>query len=303
MLNAISPVTSIRSYPVRSVLPTVQPKKPSTISFGGVERGFKYFWELTKIEQEKVMQQLAKKYRVRPKVLTDFDTANVLEERLKRTLVKGELNVSSLSKIEKDKILDQFYDEMAVALQDKKFAIITGLPGSGKSSIVKELGFEKKYFTPDADKIKIKLPGFDKYGSDYVHKASTKLTNELIDDALNNGYNTVVQTTGWYEYITDLAKKAKENNYSTQAIHIFIDRIKSMQRAVERFEKGEFVDGKLIRRLVDPLWIKDKDKTGYVDGVPKLFKQLLKEGKIEKLRLYDNNGEFPPKLIEELLEV
>ena len=149
--------------------------------------------------------------------------------------------------------------------------VIYGRAGSGKTTAC----LSKVRVVPDADKIKVVIPEFEKYGGDYVHKASLALNEELINDALEGGYNTVVQTTGWHNHVMETLEKAKDNNYFTQAIHVLLEKAKSMERAVKRFEDGELTDdGKIVHRLVDPDYI--KKELDYVDGLPDKFKEWLK---------------------------
>lgn len=224
--------------------------------------------------------------------LTVVDTEAVIVARNKAATA-GKLRYDSLSVQEKIAALSPFTEKMKTTPKEKKLVIVTGRGGSGKSTIILEQGIDKNHLLLDADEIKPLLPGYSERGAGYVHEVSTKLNEKLLAEALQQGTNVVLPTTGWADFVESTIKEAHRLGYDITLIHSDIKAQTSMQRAVARFEQGEVQSsGQKIRRYIEPANV----ETGtYVDEVLSKFKShpLIKE-----VIVYDNNGMFPPKLVE-----
>lgn len=268
-------------------------KQVSKLSFSGSQAIFnKFYRDLTGQEAKKVLDSIYKQYGMKVKFLTEFDTGNILIERCKKALANlMELDLDDVPKKILGEIRAPFYEQMTKAWREGKLRFITGLPGSGKSTIVKS-DFSKGYFTPDSDAIKKLLPGFEKYGSDYVHRASSKLNEELIKEAYKDKYNVVWQTLGRLNSLEKKVIDATVAGYDIGVIHSNVDIKTSMERVARRFQ----ADG----QFVDPFQI--SKEMGEIANLPAELKKWVANGIIESLKIYDNNGAPPPKLVEELLK-
>jgi len=131
-----------------------------------------------------------------------------------------------------------------------------------------------------------------------VHKVSSEWNQELLAKAFEGRHNIVLPTLGREKYLEKTITKSKNLGYRASVIHSNVSLDNSMKRSVIRFEKGENLNGKFVHRLVDPKLI--KDDMGFVDSLPDTLKKWVKEGFIDNLKIFDNNGKKPPKLIEEL---
>lgn len=131
---------------------------------------------------------------------------------------------------------------------EKKMIIIDGLPGAGKTTIIKKiLGNDpNKYYTPDADDIKGMFKEVYKNGEGaaLVHKASsTILRNEILPKVFNQGKNIIFQTAGESVKIHKIIQEAKNKGYTIDYIHIATPINLSIERSISRFEHtGRFID-------------------------------------------------------------
>ena len=131
---------------------------------------------------------------------------------------------------------------------EKKMIIIDGLPGAGKTTIIKKiLGNDpNKYYTPDADDIKGMFKEVYKNGEGaaLVHKASsTILRNEILPKVFDQGKNIIFQTAGESVKIHKIIQEAKNKGYAIGYIHIATPINLSIERSISRFEyTGRFID-------------------------------------------------------------
>lgn len=297
LINIQKQESSIKNQKADSA-ETVQPKQTEAKKDEPKEV---YFDSLSPAEQKIVLENNIKtddKFGINAilkRKITDFDTDMVLEARY-QDVKNGQLKPEDLPMEKRIEITDKFLEKMEEIPKEKSFVIVTGRGGSGKSTIIRELGLDKNHMLMDSDEVKPLVPGFKEYGANYVHKVSVDINNALFEDALEQGTNIVFPTTGWHDYVEELINKAHEAGYNVQLIHSNIDSEKSMERAIKRFTDGEMLpDGTTMHRFVDPAYIQNGT---YVDTVVDKFKdhQFIDRD----ILVFDNNGTYPPKLTEKI---
>ncbi len=189
-------------------------------------------------------------------MVTEFDTKDIILARLK-SLVAGNLKISS-SKLGKDsttlEILKRFSQEISSAGKNRQLVIVTGRAASGKSTYIKKIGYEQKQFLiADADVTKEQLPGYEEFGSSFVHTLSASLNRAKLSAALDNGCDIIYPTTG-LRTIIEIIEKAKGLGYkSIKVVHFDTPIDVCAQRAVNRFKD--------YGRFVDPYYIKMQEQT------------------------------------------
>jgi len=127
--------------------------------------------------------------------------------------------------------------------------IIIGLPASGKSTISNLVADKYGAFILDSDYAKRKLPEFDAlpFGATLVHEESDKIIfgenspakfKSLFDYCIEEGSNIVLPKIGSNtDGLATLIELLKKNGYAVHLTLVELDRIKSTQRALIRFEK------------------------------------------------------------------
>ena len=167
---------------------------------------------------------------------------------------------------------------------EHKLYIITGRIGGGKSTFVKENQLQKLFYTPDADEIKLLLPGYNQFGSSYVHKASCTINSANISEALKQGINTVIQTATTINNLDDIIDEALDYNYKDITM-IHIDTAEDI--ALKRAE----IRGKLTGRDINPKIITERK---YIDDIVPTFTNPNRG--LSHLIVYNNNGASPLKV-------
>lgn len=160
----------------------------------------------------------------------------------------GVANTSELSTPERDamrrEIIDDLYGKGAAAKERKVF-LITGPPGSGKSTLVKNRGYiDQGAIEIDSDMAKEQLPEFNAgRGANLVHEESAKIADAVLEKAMANGDNIVHPIVG--KSPESLRKKIKEftdRGYTVQVDNLFLEPERSMESVVSRFHRnGRFV--------------------------------------------------------------
>lgn len=216
--------------------------------------------------------------------LTKYDTPEIIESRFINTTQGGSLKSKDIS-IETLQQIDEIEQAKMVGIpRDRVLYLITGRAGGGKSTIAHKLGLDTTCYMPDADDIKPFLPGYKEKGAGFVHEASVLINNENIKEAFSQGLNTVVQTTGWEDYMDEIIAEARKNGYTDiRLIHTNVTADNSIQRAASR--------AAATGRTVDPA---DIESRTYIDEVVDKFTNPEKG--IKEIIVYDNNGSAPTEV-------
>lgn len=176
--------------------------------------------------------------------LTRIDTQEVLDIR------KNNKNASAVEKTDDlylknhDMVLSHEFELLKKVPQDKKMLIITGLSGSGKSTYLNSINFDE-YYVADIDDVKKLFPEYETRKKDNtLHNVSRSIMQEeIIPEAIKQGRNIAIPTTGLSEYVVRLATPAKKNGYQVKLVHINVDKETAMQRVMDRYQReGRFID-------------------------------------------------------------
>lgn len=175
-----------------------------------------------------------------------------------------QLSAEQIAKLSAD-MYKSFSEQVPGGLkQGKQMHIVLGPPGSGKSSAVaNQLARTDGALVPDADMVKPKIPGYtaDLDGKPYVglgnqavHPASTQVVQQVLERAIANGDNLVLQTVGRTpEQIAQLVMKARAAGYDVHLHDVMIDPKVSAQRTFDRSEQAPDEHG--IRQVIPPAYV------------------------------------------------
>ncbi len=130
-----------------------------------------------------------------------------------------------------------------------KFVIVTGLPGSGKSSSL-AVHLEKflKAYVADSDIIKEKLPDYNGKMAPVFHQESKQMNLVLLEALEKEGFNIVLPIVGGVEsQVRQYAENAKKHGYSIELYYNETDRITAAKRTILRtINEGRFVPLQLV---------------------------------------------------------
>lgn len=133
--------------------------------------------------------------------------------------------------------------------QSKKTAfIVTGLPASGKSTIINTLSDNIGAFVIDSDYAKRKLPEFDcDDGANLVHDESQLITMgmpstpyehepNLMDYCISKGFNMIIPKIGYtHKGVEKLRDYLNKLGYEVHLTLVSLERQKSTRRALFRY--------------------------------------------------------------------
>lgn len=124
-----------------------------------------------------------------------------------------------------------------LAAIERKAIIVIGLPASGKSTIAAKISDYYKAVLVDSDFAKRKIPEFYRTnGASLVHKESKQITDEIIGEMIKYGVNMVLPIIGSdYDDVVSTIKNLRKHHYAVSVVLVELDRVKSTQRALNRF--------------------------------------------------------------------
>ena len=164
---------------------------------------------------------------------------------------------------------------------------VGGTTGAGKSTIIKD----KKIRLPDSteaahidpDDIKTGLRGWDPKHPGNVHHESRRVTDRVMDDAMNSGMDVVVQGTGKR---TEHLRDAKARGYKTSGHFVWIPDREADRRIVQRTaEGGPNIPTYFGSQIAGEL------RNG--DGRFRGLSHDIAEGLYDEFYLWDNTGREP----------
>jgi len=118
--------------------------------------------------------------------------------------------------------------------------IMLGLPGSGKSTYIKEEVDLEKYSLVSADEIRLNHPKYDKNDPEAIHEECVKLAEQEVYRLMGNRLNLIMDGGGINNnYTARIVLKLKENNYKVSIIYINTPVDICLQRNKERIANNE----------------------------------------------------------------
>lgn len=165
------------------------------------------------------------------------------------------------------------------------FILMGGLPGSGKSSIVKEMALDN-YVRIDSDAIKMALPEYAGWNAALLQLEADDVIGKLMVRAASERRNVLLDgTMKTYEKANRLTDVMANLGYKIGVVFSDVAPEEAIQRAITRYQKAG--------RFVDPLAIAAHDHQNIAS-----YHRLKNE--VDFARLYDNNERgAAPKLKED----
>lgn len=141
-------------------------------------------------------------------------------------------------------VIDDLYGNGA-SKKERKVFLITGPPGSGKSTLVKNRGYiDDGAIEIDSDMAKEQLPEFNAgRGANLVHEESAKIADAVLERAMASGDNIVHPIVGKSpESLKKKIKQFTDAGYTVQVDNLYLEPERSMESVVSRFHRnGRFV--------------------------------------------------------------
>ena len=187
--------------------------------------------------------------------ITPYDTDKYIEIRYNNLFSEPVKIGSAYYNKVLGEILNIEKEKLKNVKAQKRMIIIDGLPGAGKSTIIKNILKNDKnaFYTPDSDDIKAMFKEVYKNGegSNLIHEASGKiLKTEILPLAFKQGKNVIYQTTGSSVSVSKIIQQAKNYGYDIDFIHIKTPKNLSVERSIQRFEQtGRYIDPYVIMSI------------------------------------------------------
>lgn len=218
---------------------------------------------------------------------TAFDDDEIIAARYISSKKAPTVNIDTPERhAVREQIADAYQEGAKGAAKEKKVFIVTGLPGSGKSSVViNKLIDDHKVFVIDSDDIKPQLPEFDGgFGGAAVSAESTFIGAIVQARLIREGVNLAIPTLGRSaENMRRLLDELKANKYEVHLRHVDVPVEVSVARATSRAKDGGqgFIDPEFILSVEQPI------------------KEVISKykGEFDSYEIYDTR-ERPPRLIE-----
>jgi predicted ABC-type ATPase len=165
---------------------------------------------------------------------------------------------------------------------ERTLYFVGGTTGAGKTTIIKD----KKVRLPgdteaahiDPDYVKTGLRGWDPQDPGRVHHESRRVTDRIMDDAMNGGMDVVVQGTGKR---TEHLRDAKARGYKTSGQFVWVPGKEADRRIAQRKTEG----GPNIPNSFGSL-IAGELRNGIVS-------RQITDGLYDEFHLWDNTGREP----------
>ena len=136
-----------------------------------------------------------------------------------------------------DKIVKEMIGE-ATPVEDTPEVVITGgLPGSGKSTVLKQRGSEfTNHVHVDSDKVKQMLPEYEGWNASLLHEESSEISERVMREAVSGNYNVIYDATLKTESSARrIVNSFEERGYDSKIIFTQVPMATAMNRAVKRF--------------------------------------------------------------------
>lgn len=178
--------------------------------------------------------------------------------------------------------------------KERKAVILLGQPAAGKSSVANPIARKMKALIADSDEAKKILPEYQGgIGANAVHSESTIINDAIILNALKNGDNIVIPSTGGrLETVENNIKLLVDAGYDVTLGNVDVTFFNAMNRMIRRFiSTGRLIPLEVMKEignLPKTNYNKLKDKVnGYFEidnNQPKGERQTLLEDSREFLK-------------------
>ena len=141
---------------------------------------------------------------------------------------------------EREKLHDQIVADVIgdTTSVDKPQVLITGgLPGSGKSSVLKERGEDlSNRVHIDSDAIKAKLPEYEGWNAALLHEEASHIVGRVLVQSVSQKKNVIYDATLKTEKSArDIVGKFESVGYDSKVVFVDVPMESAMNRAVSRF--------------------------------------------------------------------
>lgn len=183
--------------------------------------------------------------------LTPFDTPEVMYARELNEFPSTQRMPKAERAAFRDRVTAEYYGEGA-AIRDKQAFIVTGLPGSGKSStVVDRIARATESKVIDIDDLRGFFPEYYGWNSSQVNPEAANILPHVVDKAIKNGDNFVYPIIG--DRIDGLRKwrdRLTSSGYDVHLAFVDVSPETAARNVVKRFsETGRFVDPEMPLRI------------------------------------------------------
>jgi len=195
-----------------------------------------------------------------------------------------------------DAIIRRHFEDVTKVTEGRRQALVLGGgPAAGKSSIAAEINLVN-HVKVDVDKVRALLPEYiervaagDLTSATFAQEEASAISKKIVKQALDNGYNVVIDATGdgSYDNLAANLQRYREAGVRVIGQYISVDTDIAYTRMLERARRATTIESK---RIVPEAYFREVHH-----NISAVVPRAIADGLFDEVTLWDNHGAKPIK--------